>query len=156
MKPSLPLGLYRDSLLWCSNGASSANALTAIDVSYIFTSSRTSRSRVTATPATPAGHRNVRIRWTDKMEEAVLEALLRPFGKDIAQIALTKLTAGKSPLIVRLLSPSSLLLLSKLRASTITTRRIGSYRRSSAASLAGVGRRQKRACCQQGSYRGLL
>jgi hypothetical protein len=149
MNPSLPLGLYRDSLLWCSNGASSsANALSAIDVSYIFTSSRTSRSRVTATPTTPAGHRNVRIRWTDKIEDAVLEASLRPFGKDIAQIALTKLTAGKSPSIVRLLLPSSLLLLSKLRASTITTRRIGSYRRSSAAFLAGVGRRQRRACCQ--------
>ena len=98
--------------------------------------SRRSRSRVTATPAV---HRNVRIRWTDKMEEAVLEALLRPFGKDIAQIALTKLSAGKSPLIVRLLSPSSLLLLSKLRASTITIRRTRSYRRSSTASLARGG-----------------
>ena len=64
---------------------------------------------------------------------------MRPFGKDIVQIAPTKLTAGRLPLVIRLLSPNSLLLLSKLRVSIITIRRIRSYRRSSIASLVGVG-----------------
>jgi len=37
ISPSLPPGLYRDSLLWCNNGASSsADALSTIEVSYIF------------------------------------------------------------------------------------------------------------------------
>ena len=48
VSPSLPPGLYRNSLLWCSNGASfSADALSAIDVFYDFTHPRTCRSRVT-------------------------------------------------------------------------------------------------------------
>jgi hypothetical protein len=52
VSPSLPLGLYHDSLLWYINGASSSvNALSAIDAFY---TSRRSRSRVTATPAMPA------------------------------------------------------------------------------------------------------
>ena len=55
------------------------------------------------------------------------------------QMAPTKLIAGRLPLIVRLLLPSSLLLLSKLRVSIITIRMIGSYRRSSTASLARGG-----------------
>ena len=53
------------------------------------------------------------------------------------QITPIKLTAGRLPLIIYLLLPSSLLLLSKLRASIITTRKIKNYKRSSAASLAG-------------------
>jgi len=36
-----------------------------------------------AAPTTPAGHRNARIIWTDKIEEAILEGLVRPFGKVI-------------------------------------------------------------------------
>ena len=37
VSPSLPPGLYHDSLLWCINGASSsANALSAIDAFYTF------------------------------------------------------------------------------------------------------------------------
>ena len=68
---------------------------------------------------------------------------MRPFGKDIAQIAPTKLTAGRLPLIVRLLLPSSLLLSSKLRVSIITIRRIGSCGRTSMASLAGGGTKIK-------------
>ena len=52
------------------------------------------------------------------------------------QIAPIKLTARRLPLVVRLLLPSSLLLLSKLRVSTITIRRIRSYGRSSITSLA--------------------
>ena len=55
------------------------------------------------------------------------------------QIALTNLTAGRLLLIVRLLLPSNLLLLSKLRVSTITIRRTRSCGRSSTASLAGGG-----------------
>jgi hypothetical protein len=43
--------------------------------------SRTSRSRVTATPATPGGLRNARLRWTDEMEEAMLEGLLKAVRK---------------------------------------------------------------------------
>jgi len=49
--------------------------------------SLTSRSRVTATPATPAtpamptGHRNARLRWTDEMEEAMLEGLVKAVRK---------------------------------------------------------------------------
>ena len=39
MSPSLPPGLYRDSLLWCNNGASSsANALSTITKVKIMTS----------------------------------------------------------------------------------------------------------------------
>ena len=64
---------------------------------------------------------------------------MRPLRKDFVQIALTNLTARRLLLIIRLLLPSSLLLLSKLRASTITIKRTGSYGRSSAASLAGGG-----------------
>ena len=61
---------------------------------------------------------------------------MRPLRKDFAQIALTNLTARRLLLIVRLLLPSSLLLLSKLKVSTITIRRTRSYGRSSIASLA--------------------
>ena len=61
---------------------------------------------------------------------------MRPLRKDFAQIALTNLTAGKLLLIVRLLLPSSLLLLSKSRVSIITIKRTGSYKRNSTASLA--------------------
>ena len=61
---------------------------------------------------------------------------MRPLRKDIAQIALTNLTAGRLLSIVRLLLPSSLLLSSKSRASTITTRGTKSCGKSSAASLA--------------------
>ena len=46
--------------------------------------SRTSCSRVTATPATPAtpaGYRNARLRWTDEMEEAMLEGLVEAVWK---------------------------------------------------------------------------
>ena len=64
---------------------------------------------------------------------------MRPLRKDFVQIALTNLTAGRLLLIIRLLLPSSLLLLSKLRVSIITTRRIGSYRKTSTASLARGG-----------------
>ena len=65
--------------------------------------------------------------------------MLRPFGKDIAQIALIKRTAKKLLLVVRLQLPSSLLLLSKLRISIITIRRIRRCRGSSIASLARGG-----------------
>ena len=64
---------------------------------------------------------------------------MRPLRKDFAQIALTNLTVRRLPLIVRLLPSSSLLLLSKLRASTITIRRTKSCGRNSTASLAGGG-----------------
>jgi len=43
--------------------------------------SRTSRSRVTATPAMPVGHRNARLRWINEMEEAMLEGLLKAVWK---------------------------------------------------------------------------
>ena len=61
---------------------------------------------------------------------------MRPLRKDFAQIALTNLMAGRLLLIIHLLLPSSLLLLSKLRASTITIRRTKSCGRNSTASLA--------------------
>ena len=70
---------------------------------------------------------------------------MRLFRKDIAQIALTKLMAERLPLIVRLLLLSSLLLSSKLKPSTITTRRIGSCGRNSIASLAR-GKTKTKAC----------
>ena len=41
-------------------------------------------SRATATPATPVtpvGHRNAHIRWTDEMEEAMLEGLIEAIWK---------------------------------------------------------------------------
>ena len=68
---------------------------------------------------------------------------MRPLRKDIAQIALTNLTAGRLLSIVHLLLPSSLLLLSKSRVSIITTRGTRSYRRSSTASLARGGTKIK-------------
>ena len=43
--------------------------------------SHTSRSKATATPATPAGHRNARIKWTDEMEEAMLKGLVEAVRK---------------------------------------------------------------------------
>ena len=52
------------------------------------------------------------------------------------QIAPIKLMAGRLPLIIYLLLLSSLLLLSKLRVSIITTKRIKSCGKSSATSLA--------------------
>ena len=41
--------------------------------------SRTSRSRVTATRA---GHRNAHIRWTDEIEEVMLEGLVEAVWKE--------------------------------------------------------------------------
>ena len=41
----------------------------------------TSCSRVTVTPVTPTGHRNARIRWTDEIEKAILEGLVKAVWK---------------------------------------------------------------------------
>ena len=35
-----------------------------------------------ATPTTPIGHRNARIRWTGKIEEAMLEGLIKAVKKE--------------------------------------------------------------------------
>ena len=68
---------------------------------------------------------------------------MRPLRKDIAQIALTNLTAGRLLLIVCLLLFNSLLLLSKLRASIIIIRGTRSYKRSFVTFLARGGTKIK-------------